>query len=347
MLKVAIILKDFSIGGGPRAVYHQCKSMKHINFYIFGEDGELVEEFQELPNSTLITINKWSLVSIYKIRSYIKINDIKIIHVHHLFPAIFFLLKVNHISRIITLHGIHIKKYFFKKQIIFFWIRWLLTYYILKKYEKIIVLTDNDKKFIKNLYPKIKLNKIHVIPNCFVKEFFLDCSEKHFNNDYFNLLMVARFDYPKGHDIFIDMLEKVNINNIKIYFIGDDKVKKYLEERKVLSNNIVYLGKIVKPYNYIQEADAIIIPSRWEGFPMVALEALSLGTRVIASDNSNLSVLEDGKNVFIFKLNNIKQLKKCIMSCINEKKQPIDINLNDFSPDIISSKILELYKRLV
>jgi len=51
-----------------------------------------------------------------------------------------------------------------------------------------------------------------------------------------------------------------------------------------LSEHVEFLGHLDQPAPWIAVADALCLPSTFEGFPNVMLEAMALGTPVIASD---------------------------------------------------------------
>ena len=55
------------------------------------------------------------------------------------------------------------------------------------------------------------------------------------------------------------------------------------------------LGQVENPWQFISRADALLLPSQWEGMPNVALEALALGVPVIAyrSCGGLVEVVED------------------------------------------------------
>ena len=54
---------------------------------------------------------------------------------------------------------------------------------------------------------------------------------------------------------------------------------------------------------YYAAADGLVVPSRWEGFGLVAIEAMRAGTAVIASNRGSLpELVEHGITGYIFNL---------------------------------------------
>ena len=81
----------------------------------------------------------------------------------------------------------------------------------------------------------------------------------------------------------------VYINQAKLVILGDGPLKVELEELAInlcISNKVLFLGYCDNPWQWYAGADAFLLPSRWEGMPNVALEALACGTPVIATAES-------------------------------------------------------------
>jgi glycosyltransferase involved in cell wall biosynthesis len=73
----------------------------------------------------------------------------------------------------------------------------------------------------------------------------------------------------------------------RLWLVGHGPLRKTLEElaKKLnVQNDVVFLGHKPDPAPWIAAADALCLPSLFEGFPNVMLEAMALGTPVIASD---------------------------------------------------------------
>lgn len=82
------------------------------------------------------------------------------------------------------------------------------------------------------------------------------------------------------------MLQKDNLK-FKILFVGEGKDTnqyKNLVTNYNLQNNIEFLGVKKNPYPYINFADAVILTSDYEGYPVVFLEALTLNKPIITTD---------------------------------------------------------------
>lgn len=135
------------------------------------------------------------------------------------------------------------------------------------------------------------------------------------NDELVRLLFIGRFDHQKGYDLLISAMNQIDKNKYHLTVIGGG-----VHDDCKFSNkeNITYLGWLSfdEVTTYIKMADAIIVPSRWEGFAMVPLEAMSYGVSVIASDASSLpEVIEDSINGYLFENGNVNSLIDVINKC--------------------------------
>mgnify|MGYP001170637166 CR=1 FL=1 len=113
-------------------------------------------------------------------------------------------------------------------------------------------------------------------------------SFKRFDEKKKILISAGRLVYQKGFDTLIRILSKYN-EDFYLIILGEGPEHAYLKEisRKFkIEEKIIFYGYIEKPWEMIASADIFLLPSRWEGMPNAALEALACGTKVIASHQS-------------------------------------------------------------
>ena len=94
---------------------------------------------------------------------------------------------------------------------------------------------------------------------------------------------------------------KVWEKGFNLVILGDGKDKEMLQKlatSKICSNQILFLQFTKNPFEIIKNAHCVTLTSKYEGFPMVLVESLSLGTPVISLDiNSGPSeIVQHNKN---------------------------------------------------
>lgn len=95
----------------------------------------------------------------------------------------------------------------------------------------------------------------------------------------------GRLTRQKGFDRLIDMMDMLDDGTETVVF-GEGPDRESLEARAVdrgVNNRLRFAGYQSDLAPWLAGADAFLMPSRWEGLPNAALEALACGTPVIAS----------------------------------------------------------------
>jgi glycosyltransferase involved in cell wall biosynthesis len=160
------------------------------------------------------------------------------------------------------------------------------------------------------------------------------------------ILFVGRFDRQKGIDILFDALRE--LGNEAFAFIAGDSLRSSLG---TLPTNARYVGWLTPRLlqAYYRSADVVVMPSRWEGFGLVALEAIRAGVPVIASRVGGLpEIVKDGitglliepddKRALAAALRSMRERIPCAMSA-DERRSFMD----KFSIERVHRELCELY----
>ncbi|MBD3311242.1 MAG: glycosyltransferase [Candidatus Magasanikbacteria bacterium] len=165
------------------------------------------------------------------------------------------------------------------------------------------------------------------------------------------LVTVARLTPWKGIDTLIDLMPILlkEFPNLKLKIIGDGSEFENLESRILnlgLENSVNLLGRLANKETlaYIKSADMFILNSAYEGLSHVILEALSLGTPVLASDvGGNPEVLQNGKIGELFGYNNKEEIKEKLVEALRSGslRQSLDKEKKEFLENFSTKRMID------
>jgi glycosyltransferase involved in cell wall biosynthesis len=141
------------------------------------------------------------------------------------------------------------------------------------------------------------------------------------------LLSVGRLSPQKGFVYLLKALSKVKQKekNFKLLLIGDGEDRKKLEnlcKNLGLEEEVVFLGKIFhdKLPDYYHVADIFILPSLYESFGIVFLEAMAAGLPIISTNVAAVPETVNENVGILVKPKNVEELAKAILKLMKDKK---------------------------
>lgn len=161
-----------------------------------------------------------------------------------------------------------------------------------RRAKNVLAVSENCKKELVELY-KIPEEKITVINNFVQDEVFTPANKEAKSNNQINVCFSGALCYKKGIDKlleFSDYIEKrkFSLPNGKEYSIKLNIATNYeknAEPFKGRKNTTVQTGLIASQMpDFYRKNDIMFFPTRYEGFSMAALEALSCGLCLAGSD---------------------------------------------------------------
>ena len=121
------------------------------------------------------------------------------------------------------------------------------------------------------------------------------------NAKEYDVIFLGRLSEQKAPLEFIDLINRVSKikPDIQAVMVGsgilEEECKRKIEYLN-LNGNIEMLGFVEKPFNILAKSKVLCMTSKWEGFDLVAIEALALGVPVIATPVGGLTELIDEKS---------------------------------------------------
>lgn len=190
----------------------------------------------------------------------------------------------------------------------------IITKFVFKLCYKVLLLSHTQKNIFENKFGR----SFHVLPNTVEYEYspVVKKSKKT------NFLFISNYLLDKG---IIDLLEVFNsiINKYKgltLKTFGEFSDKKLKEDILGYNSSEIQIDNAIyglDKFREISDSDCLILPSWNEGQPIVLLEAMSVGTPVIASKTGLIPELLGDNYPFLIIPNNKKSLEEKIVSFIN------------------------------
>jgi glycosyltransferase involved in cell wall biosynthesis len=318
-MKIVHITEAWSGGIATYAhtlMQHQLQSDKFTEVSLIYADNRTAEKFdaaiyQKTKFKKYSYISSRSPLKFYQIAQQINkiLTEIQpdIVHLHSTFPGVYGRI-IKKFPTVYCSHGWSFVQEEGKlKQLIYANVEKFLS----RKTDAIINISQHEHDEAWNLGVKAKINK--VILSGVSEAIYSSAPDLHINNDYINLVFIGRLDYKKGFDVIYNIFRKNQFKNVRLYVVGEaDRDSASYQFDK----NIIHLGWIDnrKIDDYIKLFDAVIMPSRYEGFGLVAIEAMRNAKPVIVSDRGALpELVKDGINGYVFNLDYAEgQLPKII-----------------------------------
>jgi glycosyltransferase involved in cell wall biosynthesis len=143
-----------------------------------------------------------------------------------------------------------------------------------------------------------------------------------FDKDYFNILMVARFDgWQKDHKSIVEAM-KYTDEKVRLYFVGEgqniDVILDLVDSYK-LTNKIFFLGIRSDVYYLMRSVNLNVLVSNFEGLSGVVLESLSAGVPFCGSNVSGIKECAPNNN-FLFDTNSVEDISSKIMKIKKSKE---------------------------
>ncbi len=162
-------------------------------------------------------------------------------------------------------------------------------------------------------------DRIVVIPHGIALSSFLALPEPSFVSPC-RIGLIGRLVEQKGHKVLIDALTQLSDVPLQVMCVGSgerkDALQTYAKEKGV-SERIVWREAVQDVSGVYAQCDIVVIPSLWEGFGLVALEAMASGRYVIVSNVDGLSeIVADSQTGALFPVGDSAALAGCIRAAV-------------------------------
>lgn len=353
-MNICILINSFNLGGAEKLMYDVAKVLKDEKFNVVVIAMKCAETELELKIQNMLesvglqtdTVNKPTgkgrLKSILKINSLLKKYDIDILHTNGQSPDFYGRLAASMCCKVRVITTIH------------------NTAGYSCKIEKILggftfaytAVSEQTAKYCKET---LGIADVITINNGICLKRY---ASKKDNNCIKNIILtVGRVVPQKGYTNIAVQMSKYLLYNADAYWyiVGEtgqnpgyyEKLNRLIDER--VKERVLFTGAITAPEEYYKKANVFLLPSEFEGFGIVFIEAMAAKLPIISNKLGVMLDLEKANGTFI-------ELDRDKLSmCIDKAKALPETALNynyefckkNYSIEAITRKYIDVYESVI
>ena len=318
--RVLSLISQEAVKKGHQVTIYTCLP---ICDYSISSEITVVNAFSKKElNHSLVSKIKYKSLFIIRLYKFLKINrpDVVVSFMKGINKQSIIVSKLLNLPVIVSEHTNYKKMNF---------IEWLERRFLYKMADALTVLTKSDY----NDYYRHFLPRAVVMPN--------PCSfipVKKINERGNSLIAVGSLDRweIKGFDNLFTIFSKfVNIYpdwTLKVAGTGDSGLN-YLESlaRKLnITNNVIFLGFCSNLDEELHNSSIFVLSSRYEGFPMALVEAMSQGCACVSFDCTSgpREIINNGVDGVLVEDQNLSDLEAALSVMIEDKEKRLQLASN-------------------
>lgn len=321
MKKIAIITKNLEIHGISQVIINYCTTLNlnKYNLTIFASNP-INKKYINICKSKeikIVKLPKKGVKYFYKLYKELNVGKYDVVHIHGSSALVgleVFISFICHIStRIVHSHNTTSEH--------------PLLHYLLKPIlnllatKRIACGVDAGKwMFGKNVFEVIN-NGI------FVENFMYSLDEKNnlkkeYNlENYFVIGHIGRFNHQKNQKFLLDIMSKLDNEKIALVMVGiGPEYESVKQEANKFKQKIIFVGETTNPAQFYNLFDIFLLPSLYEGLPVVLIEAQASGLPCLVSDCVTKEANLTGTIKFL-SLNEEKKWNDEILLILNDKNK--------------------------
>jgi glycosyltransferase involved in cell wall biosynthesis len=345
-MNILHIITGLSMGGAERVVLDLAVQAKKkgnaVQVSSLSKADSLLPGFKAFDIYPVILdfSNPFLFISnINRIISLIKQHEIRIVHLHLAHPVIVspFIFCFTRAKIVFTSHNFNIGS-----KIREFYV-WLFKPF---RQSDILFSTNQYKYFYKKNFCIIE-NGINI------EQYHLTMPK----SDTFTFISVGRLMKVKNQIFLIELMYKMiytHGKNCRLLIAGDGELRNEIENRITILNlkqYITLLGIRNDINTLMAQSHCLLLPSLWEGLPIVLLEAGASRLPIIATNVGSIPSLLDKDNSYIGTLNNFEENMLFVMEhyddAHNKSERLYKKIKENYSIETVGNKHISLYSSLL
>lgn len=186
--------------------------------------------------------------------------------------------------------------------------------------DKVVTLTARDMQFWKQGAWYHHAQLVHISNPMFLGEQEVNQTPSK------TVISVGRLTFQKGFDLLVDAwggLPAELRKEWKLLIVGDGEDKPLLEKKITelgIGDSVELVGATKAVFSYFEKASVYCLSSRFEGLPMVLLEALAFHLPIVAfnCDTGPEELIEDGQNGILVEAGNVNKMSQSLAALMED-----------------------------
>lgn len=348
-INVMQVVHDLNFGGMQRIVVDLCRfvdpQVYKMSVCCLEEIGPNAIELEKIKTPVYLVKKRpgFDISLPFRLRNLFIKHKCNIVHTHGINPFFYGTLGAKAAGNIRTVQTDHARGLFPVAP------KEMLSERIVSWIADRIVAVSQGVRYDLILYERINPKKISVIYNGINGDKYRISVDRHEKIQEFNILkddiiigVGVRLSEQKGICYLIDAFEAISLKypNAKLLIVGDGELRGQLERRvqkKGLERKIIFTGFRSDIPELLQIMDIYVLPSLWEGHPLVLLEVMAAGKPIIATDiPGNHETVQNGESGFLVPVKNPQAIADKLQVLI--KDQSIRRRMGDRGKKIFNQR---------
>jgi glycosyltransferase involved in cell wall biosynthesis len=164
--------------------------------------------------------------------------------------------------------------------------------------------------------------------------------------------LVRQKDYPT----LLSAMRQIIDSGIdaELFIVGEGMEKNNLTELTLelgIHERVHWLGRTPFVNEFLSQLDLFVLPSIYEGFGLVLLEAMQANKPILATNNSSIPEVLGDDYIGLFETSNVEKLsgliKKVLLEDAFAKQLVLNYSkrLDIFKPEVMAEKLLHVYEK--
>ncbi|MEW5744181.1 MAG: glycosyltransferase family 4 protein [Nitrospirota bacterium] len=363
-IKVMQVTHDLAIGGLQRVIVNICKGINRdifdVSVLCLRRYGEFQPELEEMGVKTFLLPDAkesgLDYLSVWKIKRILKEQQTDVVHTHNTQPFVqggvaAFIAGVKTV-----VHTDHARsypdkwRYMFAERVVSHLVR------------NVVAVSDSTAQ---DLIQRVKIpaRKVITVPNGIDGNPFcitVDKDEKKKELGFGGRGPVIGFASRVARQKGLTYLLKAMPEIIQVFpecvlvIAGEGPEESPLQQEAAnlnIKDHVVFLGPRLDIPELLKLFDILVLPSVWEGLPMILLEAMAAGCPTVATDVGGVSTaIKNGESGVLVEAENPAALSREIVSLLSDEDKRKVLSekgrrrfLDMFSAEVMTRKYEELY----